>query len=33
VFQLETIGLLILAALILILTLARYWRHIPWNLR
>ncbi|MBS1852281.1 MAG: hypothetical protein JST79_15350 [Acidobacteria bacterium] len=33
VFRLETLGLLLLGALLLILTLARYWRQIPWNLR
>jgi hypothetical protein len=29
----ETTGLLVIAALILILTLARYWQFIHWSLR
>jgi hypothetical protein len=33
VYTLETTGLLVIAALILILTLVRYWHHIPWNWR
>jgi hypothetical protein len=31
VYTLETTGLLVIAILILILTLARYWHHIPWS--
>jgi len=30
---LEATGLIVIAVLILILTLARYWHHIPWNAR
>lgn len=33
VYTLETTGLLVIAALILILTLIRYWHHIPWSSR
>jgi hypothetical protein len=33
VYTLETTGLLVVAALILILTLIRYWHHIPWGFR
>jgi len=33
VYTLETTGLLVIAAIILILTLIRYWHHIPWNWR
>jgi hypothetical protein len=33
VYTLEATGLLIIALLILILTLARYWHHIPWGAR
>lgn len=33
VYTLETTGLLVIAAVILILTLIRYWHHIPWNWR
>jgi hypothetical protein len=33
VYTLETTGLLVIAALILILTLVRYWHHIPWTAR
>ncbi len=29
----EAVGLLIIAALVLILAVVRYWRHIPWSLR
>jgi hypothetical protein len=32
-YTLEATGLLIIAILILILTLARYWHHIPWDAR
>lgn len=33
VYTLETTGLLVMAILILILTLIRYWHHIPWSAR
>jgi hypothetical protein len=33
VYTLETTGLLVIAVLILILTLIRYWNHIPWSAR
>jgi len=33
VYTLEATGLLVIALLILILTLARYWHHIPWSWR
>lgn len=33
VYTLETTGLLVIAAIILILTLIRYWHHIPWGAR
>jgi hypothetical protein len=33
VYTLEATGLLIIAILILILMLARYWHHIPWGAR
>jgi hypothetical protein len=33
IYSLEATGLLVIALLILILTLARYWYHIPWNAR
>ena len=33
IYTLETTGLLVMAALILILTLVRYWHNIPWNAR
>jgi len=33
VLTLEATGVLIIAILILILTLARYWHHIPWGAR
>jgi hypothetical protein len=29
----EATGLLLMAVLLLILTLIRYWRYIPWNAR
>jgi hypothetical protein len=31
IFKLEAAGLLIIGALILILTLVRYWHHIAWS--
>ena len=33
IYTLEATGLLVIAALILILTLARYWHHIAWGAR
>jgi len=33
VYTLETTGLLVIAVLVLILTLVRYWHNIPWNAR
>lgn len=31
IYTLEATGLMVIALLILILTLARYWHHIPWG--
>jgi hypothetical protein len=33
IYTLEATGLLIIAVLILVLTLVRYWHHIPWSAR
>jgi hypothetical protein len=33
IYTLEATGLLVIAALILILTVVRYWHHIPWSAR
>jgi hypothetical protein len=33
IYTLEATGLLVIAVLILILTLVRYWHHIPSGLR
>jgi len=33
VYTLEATGLLVMAVLILILTLVRYWHHIAWSAR
>jgi len=33
VYTLEATGLLIIAVLVLILTLIRYWHNIPWSVR
>ena len=33
IYTLETTGLLVIAVLILILTLIRYWQNIPWSAR
>jgi len=33
IYAMETTGLLVIAVLILILTLARYWHSIHWSLR
>lgn len=31
VYTLEATGLLVIAAVILILAIVRYWHHIPWG--
>jgi hypothetical protein len=31
IYTLEATGLIVIAILILILTLVRYWHHIPWG--
>ena len=33
IYTLETTGLLVIAVLILVLTLIRYWHNIPWGAR
>jgi hypothetical protein len=33
IYTLEATGLLVIAALILVVTLVRYWHHIAWGLR
>ncbi len=33
IYKLEAGGILIISALILLLTLARYWHHIAWSAR
>ncbi len=33
VYASETTGLLVIAVLLLVLILVRYWHSIPWNLR
>jgi hypothetical protein len=33
VYASETVGLLLIAALLLVLTLIRYWHYIHWSLR
>ncbi len=33
IYTLEATGLLLIAGLILILTLVRYWHHIAWSAR
>jgi hypothetical protein len=33
IYALEATGLLVIAALILILTVVRYWHHIAWGAR
>jgi hypothetical protein len=33
IHRLEATGILVIAILLLILTLIRYWRHIPWGAR
>jgi hypothetical protein len=33
IYTMEATGLLVIAALILILTLVRYWHHIAWGAR
>jgi hypothetical protein len=33
IYAAEATGLLLMAVLLLILTIIRYWRYIPWNAR
>jgi hypothetical protein len=33
IFELEAAGLLVIGAMILLLTLVRYWHHIAWSSR
>jgi hypothetical protein len=33
IYRLEAAGILIIGAIILILTLTRYWHHIAWSAR
>ncbi|HEX3353933.1 MAG TPA: hypothetical protein VHS34_14030 [Terriglobales bacterium] len=33
IYTLEAGGILIIGALVLVITLARYWHHIPWGAR
>jgi hypothetical protein len=33
IYSLEAAGILIIGALVLIFTLARYWHYIPWGAR
>ena len=33
IYTFEATGLIVIAILILIVTLARYWHHIPWSAR
>jgi hypothetical protein len=33
IHRLEATGILVIAIVLLILTLVRYWRHIPWASR
>jgi len=33
VYTMETTGLLVIAVIILILVLVRYWHYIPWSAR
>ena len=33
IYAAEATGLLVMAVLLLVLTLIRYWRYIPWNAR
>jgi len=33
IYTLEATGLIVIALLILVITLARYWHHIPWGAR
>jgi len=33
IYTLETTGLLIIAVVLLILTVIRYWHHLSWSLR
>jgi hypothetical protein len=33
IYSFEAAGILIIGALVLLFTLARYWHHIPWGAR
>jgi hypothetical protein len=33
IYDLEATGIIVIAVLIFILTLVRYWHHIPWGVR
>jgi hypothetical protein len=33
IYATETVGLLLIATLLLVITLIRYWRYIHWSLR
>jgi len=33
IYAADATGLLLMAVLLLILTIIRYWRYIPWNAR
>ena len=33
IYAAEATGLLLMAVLLLVLTIIRYWRYIPWNAR
>lgn len=33
IYTIEAKGLIVIALLILVITLARYWHHIPWGAR
>jgi hypothetical protein len=33
IYTLEATGLIVIAILILIVTVVRYWHHIPWSAR
>jgi len=33
IYAAEATGLLVIAVLLLVLTIIRYWRYIPWSVR
>jgi hypothetical protein len=33
IYRAETVGLLLIAAVLLVITLIRYWHHINWSAR